>query len=53
MVSRLLNNIRETLIDFQVNKAETALLSEDFIQLRKHGFDIFHLIHYRICDLYI
>ena len=31
MVSRLLNNISETLIAFQENWAETALLLKDFI----------------------
>ena len=51
MVSRLLNNIRETLIVFHVNKAKTALLQKDFIFSRKHAFDTFHLIHYRITEL--
>ena len=31
MVPRLQNNIRETLITFKVNLAETALLSKDFL----------------------
>ena len=48
MVSRLLNNIRETLTYFQVNYAETSLVSKDFICLRKHAFDTCHLIPYRI-----
>ena len=48
MVSRLLNIKRETLIVFQVNYAETVLLSRDIICLRKYDFDTFRLIQFRI-----
>ena len=48
MVSRLLNNKHENVIAFQVNKAETALLSKKCIRFREYAFDTFHLIRSRI-----
>ena len=50
MVSMILNNVRETLIVFQVNYAESAIFSKEYICF-KHAFDIFHLIHCSIFNL--
>ena len=52
-VSRLLNNIRETYIAFQVNKAETALFSKYFTCLRKHACDTFtkFIVEFTILDV--
>ena len=47
MVSRLIN-VLETVIAFQVDQAEIALLPKDFICLSMRAFDTFHLIDCRI-----